>query len=127
MLAARSIFLTASPRSISQRVNPSDVKSRASARTKALPFPRVVPHSDGSGTVDRVGEGDFAANVGADLEALRHEGEVVVYGSGAPEIPVFFLPAILKNVRLRFFIGISHPAAAPARLSDLAVRDFQFS
>src|SRR3712207_5816608 len=38
-------------------VNPSDVKSRAGLRTKALPFPRVVPHSDGSGRVDRVGEG----------------------------------------------------------------------
>jgi NADPH2:quinone reductase len=230
-------------------VNPSDVKSRAGLRTKALPFRRVIPHSDGSGTIDRVGEGvdparvgervwvwnaawgraagtaadyvvlpsvqavplpegtdpaagaclgipaltayhavavdggvegksvlvaggagavghytvqlaklkgarqviatvsspakaelaraagadlvvnyreedfaarcreatggrgldriievDFAANVEADLRALRHEGEVVVYGSGAPEIPVPFAPAILKNVLLRFFI-----------------------
>ena len=230
-------------------VNPSDVKSRAGLRTKALPFPRVVPHSDGSGRIDRVGEGvdparvgqrvwvwnaawgraegtaaeyvalpaeqavplpegvdlaagaclgipaltayhavtvdggvegrsvlvaggagavghyavqlaklkgarqviatvsspakaelaraagadlvvnyreedfaarcmeatggvgidrvievDFAANVGADLAALRHEGAAVVYGSGAPEIPVPFLPAILKNVLVRFFI-----------------------
>jgi NADPH2:quinone reductase len=42
--------------------------------------------------------------VGADFEALRHEGEVVVYGSGAPEIPVPFAPAILKNVLVRFFI-----------------------
>lgn len=58
----------------------------------------------GGGGVDRIIEVDFAANVGADLEVLRHEGEVVVYGSGAPEIPVPFLPAILKNVRLRFFI-----------------------
>lgn len=228
-------------------VNPSDVKSRAGTRTKTLPFPRIVPHSDGSGTIDRVGEGvdparvgqrvwvwnaawgraqgtaaeyvalpaeqavplpdgtdlaagaclgipaltayhavmvdggvegksvlvaggagavghyavqlaklkgarqviatvsspakaelaraagadlvvnyreedfaarcreaaggveriievDFAANVGADLEALRHEGEIVVYGSGAPEIPIPFPPAILKNVLVRFFI-----------------------
>ncbi|HEV2860931.1 MAG TPA: NADPH:quinone reductase [Pyrinomonadaceae bacterium] len=230
-------------------VNPSDVKSRAGLRTKTLPFPRVVPHSDGSGTIDRIGEGvdparvgervwvwnaawgraggtaagyvalpsvqavplpedtdlavgaclgipaltayhavmvdggvegksvlvaggagavghyavqlaklkgarqviatvssgakaelalaagadlvvnyreeefaarcreatggrgldriievDFAANVEADLRALRHEGEVVVYGSGASEIPVPFAPAILKNVLVRFFI-----------------------
>ena len=230
-------------------VNPSDVKSRAGLRTKSLPFPRVVPHSDGSGRIDRVGEGvdparvgervwvwnaawgraggtaaeyvampsvqavplpestelaagaclgipaltayhavtvdggvegksvlvaggagavghyavqlaklkgarqviatvssgakaelalaaradlvvnyreedfaarcreatggrgldriievDFAANVEADLQALRHEGEVVVYGSGTPEIPVPFAPAILKNVLVRFFI-----------------------
>jgi NADPH2:quinone reductase len=36
-------------------VNPSDVKSRAGNRTKALPFPRIVPHSDSSGVIDQVG------------------------------------------------------------------------
>src|SRR5258705_7066275 len=36
-------------------VNPSDVKSRAGARTKTLPFPSIVPHSDGSGVIDEVG------------------------------------------------------------------------
>ncbi len=36
-------------------VNPSDVKSRAGSRTKSLPYPRIVPHSDGSGVVDQVG------------------------------------------------------------------------
>ena len=54
--------------------------------------------------MDRIIEVDFAANAGADLEALRPEGEVVVYGSGAPEISVPFAPAILKNVLVRFFI-----------------------
>jgi NADPH:quinone reductase len=58
----------------------------------------------GGGGIDRIIEVDFAANVGADLEALRHEGEIVVYGSGAAEIPIPFLQAILKNVRVRFFI-----------------------
>ena len=38
-------------------VNPSDVKSRAGLRSKVLPFPRIVPHSDGAGVVDAVGEG----------------------------------------------------------------------
>ncbi len=36
-------------------VNPSDVKSRAGARTKSLPFPRIIPHSDGAGVIDQVG------------------------------------------------------------------------
>ncbi len=36
-------------------VNPSDVKSRAGSRTRALPFPRIIPHSDGSGVIDQVG------------------------------------------------------------------------
>ena len=35
-------------------VNPSDVKSRAG---RPLAGPRIIPHSDGAGTIDRVGEG----------------------------------------------------------------------
>ena len=45
-------------------VNPSDVKSRAGLRTKTLPFPRIVPHSDGAGVVDAVGEGVSSPRVG---------------------------------------------------------------
>ena len=45
-------------------VNPSDVKSRAGLRSKLMPFPRVVPHSDGSGVIDAVGEGVSPARVG---------------------------------------------------------------
>jgi NADPH:quinone reductase len=39
------------------RVNPGDVKKREDAFGVGMPYPRVVPHSDGSGTVDAVGEG----------------------------------------------------------------------
>jgi NADPH:quinone reductase len=45
-------------------VNPSDVKSRAGLRTKTLPFPRIVPHSDGAGVIDKVGEGVASSRVG---------------------------------------------------------------
>lgn len=58
----------------------------------------------GGAGLDRVIEVDFAANVNADIAALRPEGDIVVYGSGAPEIPVPFAPAIVKGIRLRFFI-----------------------
>ena len=37
-------------------INPSDVKTRAGARGE-LQFPRVIPHSDGSGEIIDVGEG----------------------------------------------------------------------
>jgi NADPH2:quinone reductase len=36
-------------------VNPSDVKTRAGNRSKTLPFPRIIPHSDGAGVIDQVG------------------------------------------------------------------------
>ena len=45
-------------------VNPSDVKSRAGLRSSAMPFPRVVPHSDGMGVVDAVGDGVAAGRIG---------------------------------------------------------------
>ncbi|RFP81272.1 NADPH:quinone reductase [Hydrogenophaga borbori] len=45
-------------------VNPSDVKSRAGLRSQTLPFPRIVPHSDGSGVIDAVGEGVSRARIG---------------------------------------------------------------
>jgi NADPH2:quinone reductase len=57
--------------------------------------------------VDRIVEVDFAANVNADIAALRPNGEVVVYGSGAPEISVPFSPAIRKGARMIFFIVYS--------------------
>ena len=54
--------------------------------------------------IDRIVEVDFAANMAADLELLAPEGDIVVYGSGQPTIPIPFFPLIVKNVRLRFFI-----------------------
>src|ERR1700751_2944137 len=44
-------------------VNPSDVKSRE-GRTRKIAFPRVVPHSDGAGVIDKVGSGVAPARVG---------------------------------------------------------------
>jgi NADPH2:quinone reductase len=45
-------------------VNPSDVKTRAGLRSATLPFARIVPHSDGAGTIDAVGTGVPNARVG---------------------------------------------------------------
>lgn len=44
-------------------VNPSDVKTRAGTARK-IAFPRVIPHSDGAGEIDMVGEGVAASRVG---------------------------------------------------------------
>ena len=44
-------------------VNPSDVKARE-GRTRKIAYPRVVPHSDGAGDIDMVGEGVPAARKG---------------------------------------------------------------
>src|SRR5689334_5791771 len=44
-------------------VNPSDVKNRMGT-TRKIAFPRVIPHSDGAGVIDAVGEGVAASRVG---------------------------------------------------------------
>jgi NADPH:quinone reductase len=44
-------------------VNPSDVKSRAGSRGGPA-FPRIVPHSDGGGVIDAVGQGVDVSRVG---------------------------------------------------------------
>jgi NADPH2:quinone reductase len=45
-------------------VNPGDTKKRRGWRGSTMPFPRVVPHSDGSGVVESVGPGVDPARVG---------------------------------------------------------------
>jgi NADPH:quinone reductase len=47
-------------------VNPGDIKKRQDAFGSGMPYPRVIPHSDGAGTVDRTGE-----NVSADWQGKR--------------------------------------------------------
>ena len=44
-------------------VNPSDVKSRLGA-TRKIAFPRVIPHSDGAGEIDAVGDGVPKSRIG---------------------------------------------------------------
>ncbi len=44
-------------------VNPSDVKAR-SGSTRKIGYPRVIPHSDGAGEIDTVGEGVASSRVG---------------------------------------------------------------
>jgi len=76
-----------------------------------------ITHNEG---VDRVIEVDFAANVTAALNSVKPEGDIVVYGSGRPEIPVPFFPSILKNLRVRFMmVYVLTPADRAAALEQL--------
>jgi NADPH:quinone reductase len=45
-------------------VNPGDVKKREDTFGLGMAYPRVIPHSDGSGTVDVVGEGVSRERIG---------------------------------------------------------------
>jgi NADPH2:quinone reductase len=44
-------------------VNPSDVKSRQGT-TRKIAYPRVIPHSDGAGVIDAIGDGVSKSRIG---------------------------------------------------------------
>jgi NADPH2:quinone reductase len=45
-------------------INPGDIKKRQDSFGVGMPYPRVIPHSDGAGRVDQVGDGVSADWVG---------------------------------------------------------------
>ncbi len=45
-------------------VNPSDVKNRGGGPNRPMPFPAIVPHSDGAGEIDKLGEGVDGGRLG---------------------------------------------------------------
>jgi NADPH:quinone reductase len=66
-------------------VNPSDVKAR-SGTTRKIAYPRVIPHSDGAGTIDQVGDGVASARIGErvwvwNAQWLRANGTCAEYVS----------------------------------------------
>lgn len=67
----------------------------------AIDAARAQTHGEGFG---RIIEVDVAANIELDMALLRTEGDLVAYGSGQATLTMPFFPAILKNLRLRFFI-----------------------
>ncbi|MBM3559248.1 MAG: NADPH:quinone reductase, partial [Alphaproteobacteria bacterium] len=52
-------------------VNPSDWKARLRGRGAGIPFPLIIPHSDGAGTIDKVGTGVDAARIGEKVWVLN--------------------------------------------------------
>src|SRR5437763_14245206 len=53
-------------------VNPGDIKKREGWLDSVMPYPRVIPHSDGAGVIDAVGAGVDPARIG---------GRVWVFGA----------------------------------------------
>ncbi|WP_428647801.1 NADPH:quinone reductase [Roseibium sp.] len=53
-------------RLVTSGVNPSDIRARAGGRPGVTkpPFPQIIPHSDGAGIIEAVGEGVQAQRIG---------------------------------------------------------------
>ena len=85
-------------------VNPSDVKSRE-GRTRKIMFPRVIPHSDGAGVIDKIGAGVPQARVGERVWTWNAQWKRA-FGTAAEYVT---LPAALA-VRLPDHIGFAQGA-----------------
>jgi len=75
---------------------------------------RVMELTNGAG-VGRVIEVDLHANVKLDFAITGTNGDIVVYGSNVPEVPVNFVQGIMKNLQMRFFIVYNLTAVDRAR------------
>ncbi|MBV9320614.1 MAG: alcohol dehydrogenase catalytic domain-containing protein, partial [Mycobacterium sp.] len=45
-------------------INPGDTKKRAGWQGTPMSFPRIIPHSDGAGVIDAVGDGVDSNRIG---------------------------------------------------------------
>jgi len=78
-------------------INAGDVKKRQDAYSYGMPYPRVIPHSDGAGTVDAVGEGVSREWIGKRVwcfgaQTYRPFGTAAEY-TAVPLAQVALLPA----------------------------------
>ncbi len=76
-------------------VNPSDVKARAGTRPGVTepPFPLIIPHSDGAGVIEAVGEGVDTARVGQRVWVWNGQWQRA-FGTAAEYIAVPSLQAV---------------------------------
>ncbi|WP_229463892.1 NADPH:quinone reductase [Massilia sp. 9I] len=91
-------------------VNPSDTKARAGISLAAMPYPYVVPHSDGSGVVDDVGPGADRGLLGRRVWFFNAQWQRQ-HGSAADYVcfPAGLVRALPGNVGMAQGAGIGIP------------------
>ena len=101
-------------------VNPSDVKSRLPGSRNTV-YPRVIPHSDGAGIVDKVGEGVDPGKIGARVWVFNGQWKRG-HGTAAEYIcvPVEFAVALPSNVDFDVGACLGIPALTAWRAVTMA-------
>ncbi|MEL6978031.1 MAG: NADPH:quinone reductase [Pseudomonadota bacterium] len=87
-------------------VNPSDVKARAGGRPGVVkpPFPKIIPHSDGAGVIEAVGDGVAASRIGERVWIWNGQWRRA-YGTAAEYIALPQEQAVPLADRLSFEAG----------------------
>ena len=101
-------------------VNPSDVKSRQGS-TRKITYPRVIPHSDGAGVIDEVGEGVSKTRVGERVWVWNGQWKRP-FGTGAEYIVLPATQAVALPEKISFDAGacLGIPAMTAAHAIALA-------
>jgi len=84
-------------------VNPSDVKSRE-GRSRKIAYPRVIPHSDGAGTIDLVGDGVPTSRIGERVWVWNGQWKRA-FGTAATYVTLPAQQAVLLPSHVSFDIG----------------------
>lgn len=102
-------------------VNPSDVKSRE-GRTRKIAYPRVIPHSDGAGIVDMVGEDVPTARVGERVWVWNAQWKRP-FGTAAGYVTLPARQAVLLPDNIDFEIGACLGIPAMTAFHAVALAD----
>ncbi|MBN43326.1 MAG: NADPH:quinone oxidoreductase [Alphaproteobacteria bacterium] len=108
-------------RLVTSGVNPSDWKARLRGRGGDIPFPLIIPHSDGAGIIDAVGDGIDDGRVGREVWLMNGQWQRP-FGTSAeyicmPEKYVIDLPGGTDMVEAACF-GIPFLTAHRAVMFD---------
>lgn len=101
-------------------VNPSDVKSRQGS-TRKIAYPRVIPHSDGAGVIDEIGEGVSKTRIGERVWVWNGQWKRP-FGTAAEFIVLPAMQTVLLPEKVTFDAGacLGIPAMTAAHAVDLA-------
>ncbi len=102
-------------------VHPGDVKKRDDTFGSGMRFPRVVPHSDGAGRVDAVGEGVDPAWVGRRVWCWgAQSGRPLGTAAELVTVPVERVSELADGVPFEEAASIGIPGITAHRAVDLA-------
>jgi NADPH2:quinone reductase len=102
-------------------INPSDVKGRAGL-TRKIAFPRVIPHSDGAGEIDMLGDGVAQARLGERVWTFNAQWRRP-FGTAAEYIvlPAAQAVPLPRSVSFEVGAGIGIPAMTAWYAATLAL------
>jgi len=92
-------------------LNPTDLKTRGGFAGAPMPFPKIVPHQDGAGTIDKVGPGVSSDRIGERVWLYKAQtGQP--YGTAAQYVTLPSEHAVHLGDKASFEVGASLGIAA---------------